>query len=93
MYLVDLDMSIYRYLARNYMNWDCGVKGCSALPVSFLDCGNWAGKECGRLAHIYPILLEGKASRPPSFTHESRTNLFVPSKWFDTRYAGVVLID
>ncbi len=46
---------------------DCGVKVCSRLLGSFLDCDHKGGKECGRLAHIHPVLLQRRATRPPSF--------------------------
>jgi hypothetical protein len=48
----------------NYMNWDCGVKGCSPWVVSFLDCGHRGGKEGGRPAHIHAVLLQRRATRP-----------------------------
>jgi hypothetical protein len=64
MYLVDFGMGISRCLAKKLH--DPGLRRQSLFGVArlFSGSGNWAGEECGRLAHIYPLLLQGKATRP-----------------------------
>jgi hypothetical protein len=64
MYLVDLGMGIYRCLANKLH--ELGFRRQSLFGVArlFSGSGSWTGDKCGRLAHIYPILLQGKAIRP-----------------------------
>ncbi|MFT5622589.1 MAG: hypothetical protein ACI9FZ_000512 [Bacteroidia bacterium] len=55
----------------------CGVKVCSALPVSFLEVVIGLERSVGDSPTFIPCCCKGRRLAPLSFTHESTMNLFI----------------